>query len=68
MDDQSPSVEQNPDLPPPTAQANANWFSGDRLVAVFLSCIVLGFIGTLLGFTPLIALAMIAPVVVAALA
>jgi hypothetical protein len=68
MDDQSPSLQQTPPAPQPGGQANAKWFPGDRLVAVFLVCIVLGFVGTLTGFIPLIAIAMIGPVAAAALA
>ena len=68
MDDQSPSVEQLTDVPPPTAQPLAHWVTEERLLAIFLVCLALGFIGTLIGFVPLIALAMIGPLVAAILA
>ncbi|HEX3721155.1 MAG TPA: hypothetical protein VHV31_00095 [Nitrolancea sp.] len=41
--------------------------SSERLVSVFLISTFLGFLGTLIGFVPLIAVAMICPLVAASL-
>ena len=37
--------------------------SDSRYIGLFLVCTVLGFIGVLIGFVPLVALAMLAPIV-----
>ena len=68
MDDQSPNPELTAPTPRPAGQPGSKWLTGDRLVAVILICTALGFLGTLIGFIPLIAIAMIGPVVAASMA
>jgi hypothetical protein len=53
---------------PLAARPGSPWVAGERLIAIFLLATALGFIGTLIGFVPLIALAMIIPVAAAAIA
>jgi hypothetical protein len=72
MDEQtSPNEQPKPEAPTPqplAARPGSPWVAGERLIALFLLATVLGFIGTLIGFVPLIALAMIIPVAAAAIA
>lgn len=67
MDDQSPNQEMAPRASQPGGRPSASRMSSDRLVAVFLISTFLGFLGTLIGFVPLIAIAMICPIVAASL-
>lgn len=72
MDEQTSSNEQPEQTPPApqpmAARPGSPLVAGERLLALFLLATVLGFVGTLIGFVPLIALAMIIPVVAAAIA
>jgi hypothetical protein len=72
MDEQtSPNEQPEPVTPAPqplAARPGSPWVAGERLLALFLLATALGFIGTLIGFVPLIALAMIIPVAAAAIA
>jgi hypothetical protein len=72
MDEQtSPNEQLEPvtSAPQPlAARPGSPWVAGERLLALFLLATALGFIGTLIGFVPLIALAMIIPVAAAAIA
>ncbi len=68
-------VEQQPELIEPTieedvpaAQAKAPALSPNEVLFLFLACTLVGFIGVLIGFTPLVILAMAGPLVVALLA
>jgi hypothetical protein len=72
MDEQtSPNEQSDQTSPAPQPLADrpgSPWVAGERLFALFLLATVLGFVGTLVGFVPLIALAMIIPVAAAAIA
>lgn len=72
MDDPTAHQDQpEPVAPAPqplAARPGSPWVAGERLLALFLFATVLGFIGTLIGFVPLIVIAMIIPVAVAAIA
>jgi hypothetical protein len=64
-------AQPEPEVPAPqplAARTGSPLVAGERLLALFLLATVLGFIGTLIGFVPLVALAMIIPVAAAAIA
>jgi hypothetical protein len=63
--DQQPEVVEQPAVDEQAdVQARPKVLSRNEALFIFLACMLIGFIGTLVGFVPLIALAMIGPVVV----
>lgn len=63
MDNQHLAHEETAEQPSPPAPSAARALSDDQLLLLFLGCTLVGFIAVLIGFTPLVVLAMIGPVV-----
>lgn len=62
-----PATEQ-PEQPAVLPATKAPVFSPDEALFLFLACMLLGFVGVLVGFVPLVAIAMAGPIIVAMLA
>jgi hypothetical protein len=68
VDQQSDTIEQTPEEQPAEAVAPKPVLSTNEVLFVFLASMILGFAGVLIGFVPLVALAMLGPIIVAFLA
>ncbi len=64
VEQQPETIEQIPAEQPAEVATRPTMLSQSQALAVFLACLVLGVVGTLWGIVPLVALAMIGPVVV----
>lgn len=68
MEQQPETIEQTPEQQPAELVAPKPILSTNEVLFVFLASMVLGFVGVLIGFVPLVVLAMLAPIVAAFLA
>ncbi len=68
MDQQPEPIEPTIDEEAPAAAARTPALSPNEVLFLFLACMIVGFIGVLIGFVPLVLLAMAGPLVVALLA
>ncbi len=62
-----PTTEQ-PEQPAAVPATKSPVFSPNEALFLFLACMLLGFVGVLVGFVPLVAIAMAGPIIVAMLA
>ena len=68
MDEQPELIEPTIEEDAPAVQAKSPALSPNEVLFLFLACMLVGFIGVLIGFVPLVMLAMAGPLVVAMLA
>ncbi len=68
MDQQPELIEPTIEEDAPVAQPKSPTLAPNEVLFLFLACMFVGFIGVLVGFVPLIILAMAGPLVVALLA
>ncbi len=67
MEQQPENLDPTTSNQPVEAAAKPSILSGDEKLFLFLACMLIGFIGVLIGFVPLVAVAMIGPVIIAML-
>lgn len=68
MDQQPEPIEPTVEEETPATAARSPVLSPGEVLFLFLACMLVGFIGVLIGFVPLVFLAMAGPLVVALLA
>jgi len=68
MDQQPEATEPREEEETPAAPVRSPALSPPEVLFVFLACMLVGFIGVLIGFIPLVFIAMAAPLIVSLLA
>jgi hypothetical protein len=68
MEEQPETIEPELIDSPASQPAQSPTLSRNEVLFIFLACTLVGFVGVLIGFVPLVAIAMIGPIIAALLA